>query len=42
MQKFSVQYLQTEFNNSLLKRSYTMIKLVSLQEYKDGSMYTSQ
>jgi hypothetical protein len=33
--------LTSEFNNKL-KRSYTMIKFVSLQEYKDGSTYTNQ
>jgi hypothetical protein len=34
------KYLQTEFNNTL-KRSYTMIKLVLLQECKDGSTYAT-
>jgi hypothetical protein len=29
----------TEFNNTL-KRSYLVIKLVSFQECKDGSIYT--
>jgi hypothetical protein len=30
-----------EFNKAL-KRSYIMFKLVSFQEYKDGSKYTNQ
>jgi hypothetical protein len=32
--------IQTEFNT--LKRSYTMIKLVSLHGCKDGSAYVNQ
>jgi hypothetical protein len=35
------EYLQTIFNNTL-KRSHTMIKLVSFRECKDGSTYTNQ
>jgi hypothetical protein len=35
------KYLQTKLNNTL-KRSYTMIKLVSSQEWKNGSTYVNQ
>jgi hypothetical protein len=39
MQRFSTKYWQTEFNTS--KRSYTMIKVASFQECKDGSTYVN-
>jgi hypothetical protein len=41
MQKWLIMYLQTEFNN-ILKRSQTMIKLVSLQRCKDGWTHAGQ
>jgi hypothetical protein len=34
--KFSIKYMQTEFN-SILKKSYTIIILVSFQGCKDSS-----
>jgi hypothetical protein len=37
-QKSSIKYCQTKFN-SILKRSYTMINLVSSQGGRDGSTY---
>jgi hypothetical protein len=40
MQKFSIKYWQTEFNNTS-KRSYTMTKSVSFQGCKDGSKYAN-
>jgi hypothetical protein len=40
MQKFSINFLQIEFSNTL-KRLYTMIKFVSFQECKDGSTHTN-
>jgi hypothetical protein len=39
--KFPIKDLQTEFNN-ILKRSYTMIKLVSLKACKDDSTCLNQ
>jgi endo-alpha-1,4-polygalactosaminidase (GH114 family) len=36
MQNFSVKYWQTEFSD-ILKMSYTLIKSLSFQEYKDSS-----
>jgi hypothetical protein len=40
MQKSSTKYWKTRFN-SILKRSYTMIKWVSSQGCRDGSTYTN-
>jgi hypothetical protein len=41
MQKSSVKYLQTEFKNTF-KGSYTRIKFVSFQGYKESSTYANQ
>jgi hypothetical protein len=41
MQKSSIKYLQTEFNNTF-KESYAMIEFVSFQRFKDDSTCTSQ
>jgi hypothetical protein len=41
MQKSSIKYLQTKFNE-IFKRSYIMMKLDSFQDCKDGSTYTNQ
>jgi hypothetical protein len=41
MQTFSIKHLETKLNKTL-KRSYTMIKLVTFQGCKDGSAYTNQ
>jgi hypothetical protein len=40
-QKFLIKYMQTEFNN-MFKRSYTVIKWISLEACKDCSIYESQ
>jgi hypothetical protein len=41
IQKFSIRISQTEFNN-ILKRLYTMIRLVLFHRSKDGFTYVNQ